>query len=780
MTWESAIGIGTIVIAVGTLIIVVYTPFGHDMYGSVRRMIGRQGSAEEAPDGQARAETTAPPAELPVAIGEFAGREDELAELHARSAAIDDPRRLGPVLITISGKPGVGKSVLAIRFAHEVRKRYPGGQLYVDLEGASSDPLPPAEALIRLVRALGISGPSPAADIHSLASLFRTRMDGRRAILVLDNAASEAQVRMLLPAATTCLVLITSRDPMDGLTSSLPLHLDVMSRPEAMQLLAKIAGDEVTSLPNHDAAAQVAQQCGYLPLALAIAAVRMRKRPGQPVRDMARRLANERSRLEVLKVGDRDVRASFDISYGQLSGLERTLWCRLRIFPEARVTPQLAAALLDCPVDTAEHLLDRLVDTQVLELLVNHQYGFHDLIGLYADEKLEEEPSAERRGALGRALRVYVDDSLRNASLVRGAIVEIGAQSSLAPPTTIDQQLAALDWFERERITLVAAVRRAEKLQLNDLTWMIAASLAPFFELRGYPEDWRTASEAAARAADALDHPFAQAWTRLDAGHCHWIEGQLDKALGRLEEALQIAQEGRWPRLEARTLYLMGRIGQGTMARDRQPEYRLRQALSRYQLAFDIFHREGLVHEQADVLLRAASTYQRLGELDPGYASQLAESLLRTFEGEEEEIWVLRTLGQLKGFLGEVQERLSNPEQAGMHYFGSVRLYRRIGFQFGHACALRNLGRVREQQRSWSLAEEALTESAARFRTIGNQHEEGLTLLLLGDLKVHTAGRAKAVEQWDEAFRLLTEAGSPDVEEARRRLTSARSAEPST
>jgi len=357
------------------------------LFGWARRT--RRESAREQPPsttvnaGQL-ADAPRRPAWLPPDTREFTGRERELRDLRALLTTTGDQQPAAPVIVTISGKPGVGKSVLAVHFAHQVRHRYPDAQLYVDLQGDKSDALRSDEVLVSLVQAVGSGGTTVPTDVHSLSSSFRTEMDGRRAILVLDNVASEAQVRPLLPAGSSCLVIITSRRPLDGLTGASQLHLDVMPASDAIRLLVTLAGEQVGRDANLAAASEVAAQCGYLPLPLSIAAAQIRKRSAQEV---AKRLKSEHRRLDQLKAGDKDVRASFDVSYGQLTPEQRTLWRRLRLLPELRFTARLAAALLDRSADRAVQLLDELVDEQVLEIFADRRYGFHDLIGLYADEK---------------------------------------------------------------------------------------------------------------------------------------------------------------------------------------------------------------------------------------------------------------------------------------------------------------------------------------------------------------------------------------------------------
>ena len=427
------------------------------------------------------------PAELPLDVARFAGREEEFGALVAavpRHPAVGTGR---PVVIGVFGAGGMGKSVLATRLAHTVAGRYPDGQLFVALRGASTDPADPAEVLRRLLHTLGVAPNAVPEDVAARTAVYRSLLAERRMLLFCDDAESEDQVRPLLPGARGCLVLVTARPSLLGLPLTAWRNLDVLSEAAAIALLAAGVGDD-RLVDELDAARRVARYCGHLPLALSIAAARLRSRPQWTVAELARRLSDEYRRLDELTSGRHDVRASFALSYVDLDPVAKTLFRRLSMLGYADFGRGVASALLGGKqyLRKAEDALERLADVKLVEVTGPLRYRLHDLVRLYAAERLGAEEQIEvRRAALQRALDYYLLRTRDNWGILED------------PTSTVDEREDAEEWFERSRTAVVAAVDRAAAVGEARLARRLAAALAPYLEHYVYPVDLAAVSAAA-------------------------------------------------------------------------------------------------------------------------------------------------------------------------------------------------------------------------------------------------------------------------------------------
>lgn len=703
---------------------------------------------------------TGPPAELPPDNPSFTGRAAELARL--RSMLPAEGAGTAGVICAVAGKPGVGKSTLAIHFAHQLRGRYPDAQLYVNLHGAGLEPVTPSEALGRFLRALGVAGDELQGEEEELAARYRTRLAGKRALVLLDDAMDETQVRSLLPGSPTCVTLVTSRRPLVGIFSSGQLLLDVMDEEEAVAMLAAIAGDRVTADPA--AAITVARQCGHLPLALGIAGARLRARPHWSVATLAGRLADERRRLDELRAGDREVRASFDLSYRELTRAEATLFRRLRLLPGPDFAAPAAAALLDVPGDreAVERLVERLVDAQLLEPAGADRYRFQDLIGLFASERLEaEERPEERAAALERALRFFLDLSESAAARLD---LRPASGGEAAPSAPLAEQLEAMGWFQAERSSLLASVHRAAEAGLHEVTWRLAASLSAFFDLASYLADWADAQELAVAAARADGNPRALASALLDRGLAlHLLRRSPEEVAACVAEALELASSHGWRDLEGRALHLRGHL--------RRRSRRLAEAAADYRRAREIYRAEGLWLRAAETLSNLALVHEMQGE--PERTIELEEqSLAALGAAARDSLFGLRVEAWVRQRIGRALRRLGRRDEAAAHLTETLATFRRIGFRWGMAYTLRNLGELLREQGRWQEAAARFEESATIFRAIGDRHQEAVVLLRLGTARRQLQGREAALECWRRALATLTELRAPETAYARHLIES--------
>jgi hypothetical protein len=328
---------------------------------------------------------------LPADINDFTGRYEQ-ADKVSRLVTAEGGRSHTAVPITvISGKPGIGKTALALHVAHKVSDQFPDGQMYANLRGAEADAQDPAEVLAGFLRELGVDGSDIPERVDDRARMYRARLADRRVLVVLDNAVDEAQVRPLLPGAAGCAVLVTSRSRMAALAGSHSVPLDVMPADQSAELLATIIGRERAEA-EPAAVAEITRLCGFLPLAIRIAGARLKSRPAWRISWFAERLRDESRRLDLLKAGDLEVRASFALSYqGQNADAQRAF--RFAGIMTSDFPAWNLAALLDTDADQAEQLLEELVDAQLVEVIGVDatgliRYGLHELLRDFARERL--------------------------------------------------------------------------------------------------------------------------------------------------------------------------------------------------------------------------------------------------------------------------------------------------------------------------------------------------------------------------------------------------------
>ncbi len=482
--------------------------------------------------------------QLPPDIADFTGRREQLKEVTALLTRAAKGRAPAVAISAVAGMPGVGKSALAIHAAHCLKAHFPDAQLYINLRGTEGQPLDPSEALAAFLRALGVDDHFIPKDLDGRVNLYRSLLESGRALVLLDNAHDEAQVRPLLPGSPTCAVLITSRRRLTALEGAVLLDLEVMTGDEALKLLERLAGRErIQAEP--EAARRIADLCGRLPLALRIAGGTLRGKRHWTLAGYAGELADERGRLERLRLGDLEVRASFALSYRDLAPADARLFRRLGLLAGPDFAPEIAAALLDAAPEAAREGVERLVDAQLLEPAGGGRYRFHDLVRLFARERLEEEePVAEQQAARLRAARWLNEeaekwDAMLRPDEARRARARAAAEATGRKVEEIEQAITqeALTAFERERENLRAAVEWAHAAQEWGLVVRLAGNLAKFYGIRSLWADWAETHELALKAARQSGDRHGKALTLMNLGNVYLQQGRWEEAIGMYEQA---------------------------------------------------------------------------------------------------------------------------------------------------------------------------------------------------------------------------------------------------
>jgi tetratricopeptide (TPR) repeat protein len=664
------------------------------------------------------------PQELPHDVRDFAGRASELAHLE-RYASPDATS--GTVLISaIDGTAGVGKTALAVRFAHRIAGRFPDGQLHANLRGfdPQQSPLTPAEVLDHFLRSLGIAPAQIPTGVDARARLYRSVIADRRILLLLDNAATAAQVRPLLPANNRCLALVTSRNRLSGLVArdgARRLTVDVLNPAEAVSLLAAIAGnDRIAADPQ--AAAELARLAGHLPLALRIVGERLSSRTHLSLQDLVDELTDERDRLNVLTAdGDEHlaVRSVFSWSFRQLPSPVARAFRLLGLHPGSDISVEAAAALTATPVTQTYPLLERLVAANLLEHSETGRYRLHDLLRVYAAERAEaDEPTPERADAVSRLLVWYLhtaDAAARVLEPPSWPHLNIDPET-VHPPVEFTTDADAIRWFEAERANLIAATHQAIGGPVPAVAWQLPVALTIFYFLRSCWPDWLATHQVALTTARNLHDQYGEAsvLTRLSGIH---------QILGELDEALDYAQSG---------LALWRKLG------DRRGE--------------------------AWAMIPLFLSYLGLRDIDAAIdSSRCAIAIAREVDEPQCEALALTCLSLTCQRLGRYEDALGHSERA-------LAISSRYGLRYGQAWNLNNLGTIHRHLGNLDDAINLCHQSLTIQREIGDRKGEASTLDSLGKALIQTDQTSKARESWSQALPILESLGDPKAVAIRARL----------
>lgn len=445
-----------------------------------------------------------PPGQLPANLADFTGRTDQVADLSNR--LVRAAQTGNTLLVSIEGQPGVGKTALAVHVAHAVRHLFPDGQLYLELNRPGGRPVDPPDALADFLRALAVPATVIAEDLDGRSRQLRTHLAGRRVLMVLDDVADERQVRPLLPAAPS-VVLLTSRRRLAGLAGAVHIGLPVLSSGEALELLSAVVGKQrAAAEPEH--AQGVVSHCGYLPLAVRIAGARLAGRPHWSIGALSARLGDECRRLSELQIGDIGVRASLTLSYQTVPRSDQLALHAFAVADLADLGDWAVAALLGEDRASATEACERLSDVHLVEVVSDAagqiRFRIHDLVRLFARERLAREVTpADQNLALCRVLDAAIELACAANRLIRPRRRRPGPpESNWAPDRELVDRVQENPavWLETERAVLTQLLRRAHDRGMWQAVWCLADAVSHLTETALHP-DWRSVADLAADAA---------------------------------------------------------------------------------------------------------------------------------------------------------------------------------------------------------------------------------------------------------------------------------------
>lgn len=710
------------------------------------------------------------PAQLPRDVGDFTGRALYVSELTDRM--VPD----GPVL-TITGMAGVGKTALALRAAHAKATSFPDGQLYVDLRGGD-DVLDPGHVLYRFLIALGVPGSAIPDGTEERAASYRSHLSRRRMIVVLDNAASEEQIRPLIPGGAHCSVLITSRDRLSGLASAHVVDLDVFEPDEAVDLLGRVLNDERVG-NDPEAADELCALCGYVPLAVRIAGARLASRPHWSLGRFVELLGDERRRLDELKAGDLAVRSSLALSY---AGLDPDARRALRLLGSCRVPSfaewGVAAALGMSPEKGSAHLA-ALIDAHLVESIGTDatgqsRYKLHDLVALFAAERgeVEDEPTV-RAEAMSRVAGAWLAIAEVATERVPGpcyATIHGPARRWQLPTGLVDDLLAdPMAWFDAERDSMMVVVDKAAASGRDDLAWDLAGCLVRYLDVRGRYSDYRRVFESALAACQRAGNVLGEAvmlrgLAELSAWHEPEQQGpampSLHERAQRLYDLFGSVGERRGM-ADALVMRTWGFVSQGEVER----------ALDVAQQAIDLA-------DQVDYLGGRARGYhvKGLAAYFAGRADEAVKSLIRATEVADElgnarfQITATQFLGAVKVAAGDVA--------AGRGLLGkSLDAARRLGDGYAETFSLLYLTRAQLADGSMTAARKLASTALSLSERFGYNHHRADALTLLGRIELAGGRPAAAVGYLEPAVELWETRGwAAFLADARQALEEARAA----
>jgi DNA-binding SARP family transcriptional activator/Flp pilus assembly protein TadD len=695
------------------------------------------------------------PRELPAGVSNFTGRSDELKAL-TRLLDQSDGNGAGTVVISaIGGTAGVGKTALAVHWAHDVVDRFPDGQLYVNLRGYDpAQPVSAGDALAGFLRSLGVPGQDIPPEQAGRAARYRSLLAGKRMLVVLDNAGSADQVRPLLPGSPACTVLVTSRDALAGLVArdgAMRLDLDVLPPQDAVAVLRALIGARVDDEPA--AAAELAEQCCRLPLALRVAAELAAARPAVPLAGLTAELADLQTRLDLLDAGGdpgTQVRAVFSWSYRHLHAADARAFQLFGLHPGPDLEPYAAAALAGATVPQARRALDVLARAHLIQLAGPGRHGMHDLLRGYARELAATVDGGQEQHA---ALTRLFDHYLHTAATAMDTLypAECHLRPRIPRPATPVPPLAgpaaAREWLDAERATLVAAAGHAAAHDWPGHAIRLAATLSSYLCKGGHLSEALFVFGHALGAARRTGDHAAEAIILTQFGDVDWRQSRLQQAVGHYGQALALFRAAGHRTGEALALGGMG-LSETGLGRCEQADRHQQEAVAIYR---DIGDRFG----EARALGNLGWVRQRQGRYQEAAGShQQSLDLSREIGDREGEAIATARLGAVDLRLGRYQHAAGYLEQA-------LALSHEMGNKGGEAEIRHWLGRAYLELGRHEQAAGNFKQALAVFREIGDPALEADALNGLGDVLFRAGDADKARAHHATALQIATEIGVP-------------------
>ncbi len=685
------------------------------------------------------------PRELPADVPGFTGRAEALRALDemllAESAA-------GPVVI--AGTAGVGKTALAVHWAHRVTDRFPDGQLHVNLRGyAAGAPVRPLDVLATFLRALGLPNEQIPADETEAAARYRSLAADRRMLVVLDNAVSAEQVRPLLPGSRGCAVVVTSRDRLSGLIAldgARRLTLDALPPSEAESLLVRLLGaDRVGREPA--VATRLARLCGNLPLALRIAAAHLIDQPRRLLADYTDDLSMGDPITALTVEGDEKsaVSAAFHLSYLSLPEATRRLFRWLGLVPLHDFSMASAAVLAGMTEGDTRTALDALAAAHLICQPDRGRFTLHDLLRRYAGNLADEnDAEQERAGAVRRLFEWYLRVETAAVELLYPEILRLPDQEKTRDRMPWgNDPVAALDWMDTERQNLMQVLRRAALHGPKSMAWRLADGLRGYHEQRRHMVDWFTSGRAAIAATRAEGDRRAESAASLNLGHAYACLGRYGRGIAWLNRAITLSADSGWQRGEATALNLLG-VVLHVVGRSEESESRLTRAL-------ELNERLGSRNAQAIALLNLSYTFGEYGRLREGvdHAGQ-ALALFREIQAPASGALALTNLAELQYLLGRF-------DQATSHLDTALSRHRELGGLYGEAITLIVHAQLHLSSSRVEEARDYAQTALEIGREIGDHHTQAAAHSVLGSIYDVDGDHEHAIGLYETASRIAEE-----------------------